>query len=111
MIERSGELPDDVDELRALTLANAARANQFEADAQVARGEVLKLKAEVNDLAEANATAKAEIARLTSILKTLRRGRFGKKSEKLGSVARRGVQPMQLAGDSIAGLVKMATCA
>ena len=85
MIERSGELPDDVDELRALTLANAARANQFEADAQVARGEVLKLKAEVNDLAEANATAKAEIARLTSILKTLRRGRFGKKSEKLGS--------------------------
>jgi len=85
MIERSGELPDDIDELRALTLANAARADQSEANAQAARGEVLKLKAEVNDLAEANATAKAEIARLTSILKTLRRGRFGKKSEKLGS--------------------------
>ncbi len=29
--------------------------------------------------------AKAEIARLTSILKTLRRGRFGKSSEKLGA--------------------------
>ena len=85
MIERSGELPDDIDELRALALANAARADQSEANAQAARGEVLKLKAEVNDLAEANATAKAEIARLTSILKTLRRGRFGKKSEKLGS--------------------------
>lgn len=85
MIERSGELPDDVDELRALTLANAARADQSEADAQAARGEVLKLKAEVSDLAEANAAAKIEIARLTSILKTLRRGRFGKKSEKLGS--------------------------
>ena len=28
--------------------------------------------------------AKAEIARLTSILKTLKRGRFGKRSEKLG---------------------------
>ena len=85
MIERSGELPDDVDELKRLTLASAARADQSEADAQAARGAVLKLKAEVNDLAEANATAKAEIARLTSILKTLRRGRFGKKSEKLGS--------------------------
>ena len=85
MIERSGELPDDVDELKALTLANAARADQSEADAEVARSEVLKLKAEVNDLAQANATAKSEIARLTSILKTLRRGLFGKSSEKLGS--------------------------
>ena len=85
MIERSGELPDDVDELRALTLANAARADQFEADAQAARGEVLKLKAEVSDLAEANAVAKAEIARLTSMLKSLQRGHFGKTSEKLGS--------------------------
>ncbi len=85
MIERFGELPDDVDELKALTLANAARADQSEADAQAARGEVLKLKTEVNDLAEANSVAKTEIARLTSILKTLRRGRFGAKSEKLGS--------------------------
>jgi transposase len=85
MIERSGELPDNVDELKALTLANAARADQSEADAEVARSEVLKLKAEVNDLAQANATAKSEIARLTSILKTLRRGLFGKSSEKLGS--------------------------
>jgi uncharacterized protein YlxW (UPF0749 family) len=85
MIERSGELPDNVDELKRLTLANAARAHQSEADAEVARSEVLKLKAEVNDLAQANATAKSEIARLTSILKTLRRGLFGKSSEKLGS--------------------------
>jgi transposase len=85
MIERSGELPDNVDELKALTLANAARADQSEATAEVARSQVLKLKAEVNDLAQANATAKAEIARLVSILKTLRRGRFGKSSEKLGS--------------------------
>jgi len=85
MIERSGELPDDVDELKALTLANAARADQSEAQAQAARGEVLKLKAEVADLAQANAAAKTEIARLTSILKSLQRGQFGKKSEKLGS--------------------------
>jgi transposase len=82
MIERSGELPDNVDALKAMTLDIAARA---EANAQAARSEVLKLKAEVNDLAQANAMAKAEIARLTSILKTLRRGRFGKSSEKLGA--------------------------
>ena len=60
-----------------------ARADLFEAESEAARGEVLKLKAKVNDLVEANATAKAEIARLTSILKTLRRGLFGKRSEKL----------------------------
>ena len=52
---------------------------------EAARSEALKLKAEVNDLAEANAIAKVEIARLTSILNTLRRGLFGKRSEKLGA--------------------------
>jgi len=36
MIERSGELPDDIDELKRLALANAARADQSEADAQAA---------------------------------------------------------------------------
>jgi len=82
MFERSDELPDDIEELKALTLANAARA---EAEAQTARGEILKLKAEVSDLAEANAAAKVEISRLTSMLKSLQRGHFGKKSEKLGS--------------------------
>lgn len=87
MIERSSELPDDVDELKRLTLANAARADQSEAEAQAARGEILKLKAEVSDLAEVNAAAKVEIARLTSMLKSLQRGHFGKKSEKLGSDA------------------------
>jgi DDE superfamily endonuclease len=45
---------------------------------------LLKLKPEVNELGQANASAKAEIARLTSILKTLRRRRFGKTSQKLG---------------------------
>jgi transposase len=63
-----------------MTLAIAARA-----EANAAHSEVLKLKAEVDDLAQANAMAKVEIARLTSILKTLRRGRFGKRSEKLGA--------------------------
>ena len=83
MIERSGDLPDDVEELKAMALATSARADL--SDAEAARSEVLELKAEVNDLAETNAMAKAEIARLTSILKTLRRGRFGKRSEKLGA--------------------------
>jgi len=88
MIERSGELPDGVDELKALTRATVARADRFEAESEAARGEVPKLKAEVNNLAEANATAKAEIARLTSILKTLRRGRFGKRSALRASASR-----------------------
>ena len=87
MFERSDELPDDIDELKALTLANAARADQSETEAQAARGEILKLKTEVSDLAEVNAAAKVEIARLTSMLKSLQRGHFGKKSEKLGSDA------------------------
>jgi len=83
MIERSGDLPDDVEELKAMALATSARADL--SDAEAARSEVLELKAEVNDLAETNAMAKAEIARLTSILKTLRRGRFGRRPEKLGA--------------------------
>jgi transposase len=85
MPEHSGELPDDVEELKTLTLATSARADRCEAEAEAARSDVLRLKAEVNDLAQTNAMAKAEIARLTSILKTLRRGRFGKRSEKLGA--------------------------
>src|SRR5579871_2013629 len=85
MAEPSGELPDDVDELKALTLAHVARANLSEADAEAARREVLRLTAEVGDLTQSNAMAKTEIARLTSILKMLRRGRFGKRSEKLGA--------------------------
>ena len=54
-------------------------------EAEAFRSETLKLKAEVGDLAQTHAAANAEIARLTSMLKTLRRGRFGKRSEKLGA--------------------------
>jgi transposase len=91
MIERSGELPDDVDQLKAIALEALVRAEQFEAearvketDAQALRSQTLNLAAKVEDLTQTNAIAKAEIARLTSILKTLRRGHFGKRSEKLG---------------------------
>ena len=92
MIERSGELPDDVDQLKALALEALARADRFEAeahvkktDAQALRSQALSLTSQVEDLTQTNAVAKAEIARLTLILKTLRRGRFGKNSEKLGA--------------------------
>jgi transposase len=92
MIERSGELPDEVDQLKALALEALARADRFEAqahaketDAQALLSQTLGLKAKVEDLTQTNAMAKAEIARLTSILKTLRRERFGKRSEKLGA--------------------------
>ena len=44
----------------------------------------MSLTAKVDDLTQTNAAAKAEIDRLTSIIKTLRRDRFGKRSEKLG---------------------------
>lgn len=72
MPEHSGELPDDFEELKTLTLATLARAGGSEADAEAVRGDVLRLKAKVIDLAQTNAMAKAEIARLTSILNTLR---------------------------------------
>ena len=71
MIERFGELPDDVDQLKALALG--------------AMTQTLSLTAKVEDLAQTNAAAKAEIDRLTSIIKTLRRDRFGKRSEKFGA--------------------------
>jgi transposase len=66
-------LPDDVDALKAMVSAMA-----LETDA---------LKIEVADLKTHNASAEERIARLTSILKTLERARFGRRSEKLGSKA------------------------
>jgi transposase len=94
MTERFGKLPDDVDQLKALALAATARAEHFEVEASVNKNEAetlqsetLTLKAKVSDLMQTTAAAKAEIARLTSILKTLLRGRFGKRSEKLGADA------------------------
>ncbi len=92
MIERFGKLPDDVDQLKALALGAMARADRSEAqasanekDAEVFRSQTLSLTAKVEDLTQTNAAAKAEIDRLTSIIKTLRRDRFGKRSEKLGA--------------------------
>ncbi|WP_434520169.1 IS66 family transposase [Methylosinus sporium] len=85
MIERFGELPDDVDELKALALDALARVDRSETDAQALRSQTSSLTAKVEDLTQTNAAAKAEIDRLTSIIKTLHRDRFGKRSEKLGA--------------------------
>jgi len=92
MTERFGKFPDDVEQLKALALAATARADRFEADAsankteaETLQSETLSLKAQVADLMQTTAAAKAEIARLRSILKTLLRGRFGKRSEKLSA--------------------------
>ena len=92
MTERFVKLPDDVEQLKALALAATARAERFEADAsankteaETLQSETLSLKAKIADLMQTTAAAKAEIARLTSILKTLLRGRFGERSEKLGA--------------------------
>ena len=57
MIERFGELPDDVDQLKALALGAMARADVF-------RSQTLSLTAKVEDLTQTNAAAKAEIDRL-----------------------------------------------
>jgi transposase len=85
MIEGFGELPDDADQLKALALEALARADRSETVAEAFRSQSLSLTAKVEDLTQTNAAAKAEIDRLTSIIKTLRRDRFGKRSEKLGA--------------------------
>lgn len=70
------DLPDNVDVLKAMVLAMAEKASRAEA-----------LETEVADLKALNASAEERIVRLTSILKTLERARFGRRSEKLGSTA------------------------
>jgi transposase len=68
------ELPDDVEALKAMVLAMAAKAARVEA-----------LEKQVDDLEARNADADERIERLTQILKAFDRARFGRRSEKLGS--------------------------
>jgi len=67
----ASELPDDVDALKALVLAMAEKAEALDAEA----AELKALKASADE----------RIARLTPILKSFERARFGRRSEKLGS--------------------------
>ncbi len=66
------ELPDDVEALKAMVLAMAAKAARVEA-----------LEKQVDDLEARNADADERIERLTQILKAFDRARFGRRSEKL----------------------------
>lgn len=67
------ELPDDVDALKAMVMAMAAKA---------ARADVLE--DEVADLKARNADADEQIAKLKLILKAFNRYRYGRRSEKQG---------------------------
>ncbi len=73
------QLPDDVDALKAMILAMAARS----AEAEAVAAENGVLSAQIAELKAINATADERIARLTSILKMLERARYGKRSEQL----------------------------
>ncbi len=66
------ELPDDVEALKAMVLAMAAKAARVEA-----------LEKQVDDLEARNADADERIERLTQILKAFDRARFGRRSESL----------------------------
>ncbi|MGO8286713.1 hypothetical protein ACC795_35835, partial [Rhizobium ruizarguesonis] len=68
------ELPDDVEALKAMVLAMAAKAARVEA-----------LEKQVDDLEARNADADERIERLTQILKAFDRARFGRRSERLAS--------------------------
>ena len=65
------DLSDNVDTLKAMVLAMVDKT--------------ASLETELADLKAVNASAEERIARLTSMLKTLERARFGRRSEKLGS--------------------------
>ena len=67
------KLPDDMGTLKSMVLAMVEKT--------------ASLETEVADLKARNASADERIARLTLILKTLERARFGRRSEKLGSTA------------------------
>ncbi|SEI21293.1 hypothetical protein SAMN05216228_11161 [Rhizobium tibeticum] len=68
------DLPNDVDALKAMVLAMAAKA---------ARADVLE--DEVADLKARNADADEQIAKLKLILKAFNRYRYGRRSEKQGT--------------------------
>ena len=70
------DLPDDLDALRALVVAQRETVASLTC-------EVATILAEVERLAGAEAEAEAEIARLNAIISAFQRHRFGARSEKL----------------------------
>lgn len=74
------ELPDDIDALKAMVLAMAAKA---------ARADVLE--DEVADLKTRNADADEQIVKLKLVLKAFNRYRYGRRSEKQGKTIDAGL--------------------
>ena len=73
MSDPLSSLPDDLEALKAFALAMAEKAAHAD-----------RLEVEVAALKAQNMGVEARLARLTSILKSLERARYGKRSEKLG---------------------------
>ena len=77
-------LPDDIDQLKSMVRAMAAKASRADA-----------LELEIGTLRARNADAYERIKRLMQILKAYDRARFGRRSEKLGSDAAAGEDAQQ----------------
>lgn len=73
MSDPLSSLPNDLEALKAFALAMAEKAAHAD-----------RLEAEVAALRAQNMDVEARLARLTSLLKSLERARYGKRSEKLG---------------------------
>lgn len=83
MASPASALPDDVDTLKAMLIAMAARKDELQAEAGQLRAETSELKAEIVRMAALNERAGERISNLHMIIKQLERARFGRSSEKL----------------------------
>jgi transposase len=77
------QLPDDIDALKAMIAAMAEERLQLEARNGELEARNSDLEASNTHLEAVNKTAAQRIARLTEILKELRRARYGRRSERL----------------------------
>lgn len=83
MTRHASALPDDIDTLKAMLIAAAAREDELQAQAGQLQSETATLKAEIVRMAAINERAEERIANLHMIIKQLERARFGRSSEKL----------------------------
>lgn len=83
MTRHASALPDDIDTLKAMLIAAAAREDELQSQAGQLQSEAATLKAEIVRMAAINERAEERIANLHMIIKQLERARFGRSSEKL----------------------------
>lgn len=83
MTSPASHLPEDIDALKAMIAAMAQERLQLEARNGELEARNSDLEASNTQLEAVNKTAAQRIARLTEILKELRRARYGKRSERL----------------------------